>query len=149
MSKYSNSFVMKYLLKLPIVPLWPKDKIAKYTHLKYVEQLDKAKTLNKLEGANPLLEQYFIYDHMHYISKPLFFISALYSIRLMLSKRLTLPKRIIYPMLILVPTGMMTSALFSLKEMIHMTYIKRNLLKTEDQKEIDDYLRFSYYYSNI
>lgn len=149
MSKYANCFTIKYLLKLPFVPLWPKDKIAKYTYLKYLEQLEKAKVLNKLEGANPLLEQYFIYDHMHFISKPVFFIGALYSIRLMFSKRLTIPKRIIFPAMILVPTGLMSSALFSLKQMIHMTYVKKNLLKTEDQKEIDDYLRFSYYYSNI
>ena len=144
-----NTYSIKYLLKLPNIPMWSKEKTAKFSYLKFKEYIEKTKALNNLPDASTILQQYFIYDQLFAISKPILFLGIASSIKTVLSKNHTIKRKLLFPSLILIPTGMLSMAFYSLKQILNVTFIKKELLKSESKQELDEYIKFSNYYSTI
>ena len=144
-----NTYSVKYLLKIPSIPIWTKEKVAKFSYLKFKEYVEKTKALNGFPESNPLLQQYFFYDSLFSISKPILLLGLASSLKTILSKNHTLKRKILYPSLLLIPTSLMSIGFYSLKQILNVSFIKKDLIQSENKQELDDYITFSNYYSPI
>ena len=149
MEKNLNTFTFNYILKLPNVPFWKKEKIEKFSYLRFMEYIERMKVLNGIDGSNQTLIQSIMYENLYSKSKWMLLLSFFASLKCIFSKQKSFRQKILLPSTLLISNGLLMTGLYSVRQALFVTYLKNDLLKTENMNEVNDYLVFSKKFSPI
>lgn len=143
MSEEAKTIQIKYLIKIPQSTEFTKEQLARFSYIQFAENLDRMKTFNNYPPLNSNLNSYFLMDSLHNAFKQFYFLSLLLGFnKLFLGPKTTKLRRLWgfikytgIPSLIIAYT-------FTTKSMLYYEYLKKDLLKTESDKDIQDYYKF-------
>jgi hypothetical protein len=133
---------LKYVLKLPEMMNFEKEKVALYSYYEFVEYLEKAKAIHHLEGANPILSDYLYFNGMFQVSLPITLVSFIFAYQVIRSNKLSKIKKIVYPIFLLFPTLFLTTTCYLQKATANAKFIQTELLKSEDPELLREYFKF-------
>lgn len=143
----SKNLEVKYLIKLPSSPEYSKEEMAKFYYFDFVENLDKAKSLNSIDLKTQNLNDLALADALHKIVKPFcnlcFFIGFK---NLFFGPKSSVSRRLLNFFKVVTIPGAIMFYSFTTKSMIYYNYIRDDLIKTNKDEDLEKYFSFKHKY---